>query len=138
MIPFRQNMFPVCDNNSHYSVTYETLKPVMMQSPADTAAAGYGKPEIVPPPIGGVPGKIATVNGGSTTTPNICIEGGRIEFVKSPIDCGDEKQDYLKVRDTESANVLYFLKAFRKPFDLYVVCISVRAFVSPADVIELK
>ncbi|XP_060877189.1 uncharacterized protein LOC132950025 isoform X1 [Metopolophium dirhodum] len=89
-----RQMYPVCDNNSHYSVTYETLKPVLVSS--DTASVGYGKLETVPPPIGGVSGKMSTINGGNTTTPNICIEGGRIEFVKSPIDCGDEKQDYLK------------------------------------------
>lgn len=115
-------MFPVRDNNSHYSVTYETLKPVqMLQSPPDSvASAGYGKPETVPPPIGGVPGKIATLNGGSATTaPNICIEGGRIEFVKSPVDCGDEKQDYLKVSDTESANILCFV--WYKSFVLFII-----------------
>lgn len=93
-ILFFRQMFPVCDNNSHYSVTYETLKPVLA---SDTASIGYGKLENVPPPIGGASGKMSTINGANTTTPNICIEGGRIEFVKSPVDCGDEKQDYLKV-----------------------------------------
>lgn len=94
-------MFPVCDNSSHYSAAYETLKPVLI-SP-DPASADYnGKTETVPPPVGGVQGKISTLNGGNVTAPNICIEGGRIEFVKSPIECGDEKQDYLKVnRDRE-------------------------------------
>lgn len=101
-------MYPACDNNSHYSVTYETLKPVLVSS--DTASVGYGKLETVPPPIGGAPGKMSTVNGGNTTTPNICIEGGRIEFVKSPIDCGDEKQDYLKVIVIESASVIIIFK----------------------------
>lgn len=92
-------MYSASDNNTHYSVTYETLKPPLI-SPDAASVVGYScsKPEIVPLPIGGVPGKVATTNGGNTTTaPNICIEGGRIEFVKSPIDCGDEKQDYLKV-----------------------------------------
>lgn len=99
-------MFTSCDNNTHYSVTYETIKP-SLTSPDAASVVGYScsKPEIVPLPIGGMPGKMATTNAGSTTTPNICIEGGRIEFVKSPIDCGDEKQDYLKV-STESANAL--------------------------------
>lgn len=101
-------MYPACDNNSHYSVTYETLKPVLVSS--DTASVGYGKLETVPPPIGGASGKMSTVNGGNTTTPNICIEGGRIEFVKSPIDCGDEKQDYLKVIVIESASVIIIFK----------------------------
>lgn len=91
---FRQK-YPVCENNSQYSVTYETLKPVLI-SP-DSTSVGYGKQEIVSPPIGVLSGKMATVNSGKTATPNICIEGGRIEFVKSPIDCGNEKQDYLKV-----------------------------------------
>ena len=36
-------MFPACDNNSHYSVTYETLKPVSVSS--DIASVGYGKIE---------------------------------------------------------------------------------------------
>lgn len=97
-------MFPVCDNNSQYSVTYETLKPVL-KSPDTASLQGYGKSETVPPPCGGIPGKITTLNGTNIATPNICIEGGRIEFVKSPIECGDEKQDYLKVSETESANV---------------------------------
>jgi len=106
IMSFRQT-FPACDENSHYSVTYETLKPVLMSS--DTAS--YGKSETVPPPVGGiVPGKTETINTGNTTIPNICIEGGRIEFVKSPVDCGDEKQDCLKVRATECANVLYLKK----------------------------
>jgi len=77
---------------------------------SDTASVGYGKLETVPPPIGGAPGKMSTVNGGNTTTPNICIEGGRIEFVKSPIDCGDEKQDYLKVIVIESVYVIIIFK----------------------------
>lgn len=96
-------MYPVCDNNSHYSVTYETLNPVLV-SP-DTSSVGYGKPETLPPPVGGTykSSKTTNINGGSNITPNICIEGGRIEFVKSPVDCGDEKQDYLKVSKTESA-----------------------------------
>lgn len=100
-------MYSACDN-THYSVTYETLKPPLI-SPDSASDVGYScsKPEIVPLPIGGVPGKMATVNGGNTTTPNICIEDGRIEFVKSPIDCGDEKQDHLKV-SIESANAHYY------------------------------
>lgn len=101
-------MYPICDNSSHYSVTYETLKPVLISS--DVASVSYEKPEAVSPPNGGTftSGKTANVNGGSNTAPNICIEGGRIEFVKSPIDCGDEKQDYLKVRYTESAYLFRF------------------------------
>jgi len=77
---------------------------------SDTASEGYGKLETVPPPIGGAPGKMSTINGGNTTTPNICIEGGRIEFVKSPIDCGDEKQDYLKVIVIESVYMIIIFK----------------------------
>lgn len=96
-------MYPVRDNNSDYSATYETLKPATMAS--DKASVYSGKSETVPPPIGGVPGNMVAVNGGNVTTPNICIEGGRIEFVKSPVDCGDEKQDYLKVSETEGANM---------------------------------
>lgn len=89
-------MFPECDNSSRYSVAYETLKPIPI-SP-DVASVGYnGKTETVTPPVSGVSGKISTLNGGNATVPNICIEGGRIEFIKSPIECGDEKQDYLKV-----------------------------------------
>lgn len=93
---------------------------------SDTAA--YGKSETVPPPVGGaLPGKMATVNGGNATTaPNICIEGGRIEFVKSPVDCGDEKQDYLKVNATERAkrisiedrNLFLFLKNDERTFSI--------------------
>lgn len=100
-------MFPACENNAHYSVVaYETLKPPLMSPDKGSAAGAYGNPEAVPPPVGGIPAKTATVTTASATAPNICIEGGRIEFVKSPADCGDEKQDYLKVSATESANVL--------------------------------
>lgn len=96
------------DNDSQYAVTYETLKPVLMAQ--DTASIGsYSKPGTVSPPIGGTSGKMATVKGvNNITAPNICIEDGRIEFVKSPVDCGDEKQDYLKVGLIECVNVLYF------------------------------
>lgn len=103
---FSRQMFPVRDHDSRYSVTYETLlKPALMSPEKSPAVAGHVKPEIVPPPAGGNSVKTATVGSASGTAPNICIEGGRIEFVKSPTDCGGEKQDYLKVSATEGANV---------------------------------
>lgn len=77
----------------------------------DTSSVGYSKQESVPLPTGGLPGKLATLNGGKNVTPNICIEGGRVEFVKSPIDRGDEKQDYLKVSETERV-MFYFNNCF--------------------------
>lgn len=99
-------MFPVRDHDSRYSITYETLlKPALMSPGKSSAVAGRVKPEIVLPPADGNSVKTATVGSASGTAPNICIEGGRIEFVKSPTDCGGEKQDYLKVSATEGANV---------------------------------
>lgn len=91
------------DSDSTYAATYETLKPVLM-APDTASVGGYGKPGTVSPPIGGTSGKSATVKGAnSITAPNICIEDGRIEFVKSPVDSGDEKQDYLKVSRAQRA-----------------------------------
>ncbi|XP_050437166.1 uncharacterized protein LOC126843596 isoform X2 [Adelges cooleyi] len=99
-----RQLYPVHDDGSHYSVTYDTLKPISVSS--DSKISIYNgnvcsKPESVSPPIGAGSrsgNKAATLGGGggATTAPNICIEGGRIEFVKSPVDCGEEKQDYLK------------------------------------------
>lgn len=99
-------MFPVCDHDSRYSVTYETLlKPALMSPEKSPVVTGHVKPETVLPPVGGNSVKTATVGCASGTAPNICIEGGRIEFVRSPTDCGGEKQDYLKVSVAEGAKV---------------------------------
>ncbi|XP_050535915.1 uncharacterized protein LOC126902564 isoform X2 [Daktulosphaira vitifoliae] len=92
-----RKMYPAHDEHSQYHMTYETLKPMLM---SDSKVLSYNKKsETVSPPIGdeinlGNNNKTATLN--SSTTPNICIESGRIEFVKPPLDCREEKQDYLK------------------------------------------
>lgn len=107
-------MFPAGDNDdAHYSVVaYETLKPALMSPDKGSAAGAYGDPEAVLPPVCGIPAKTATVGSATATAPNIRVEGGRIEFVRPPADCGDEKQDYLKVSATESADVLGSANAY--------------------------
>lgn len=95
--------------NCSSDASYETLGPSVPRA-ADKGLAAAGPPDgAVPPPAGGT-------SAAKTAAPNICIEGGRIEFVKWPADRGDEKQDCLKVSAAESAK-----RITRTRYGTYVV-----------------